>query len=67
MSNEQLMELLLERLEKIEEKLDSHLERVSKLEKDVEWLRGHLTIATSIFLGILGFLGVALYNLLFGE
>lgn len=62
-----IMDDIKERLGRIEEKLDAHLDRVTRVEKDVEWLRGHLTIATSIFLGVIGFLGVALYNMIIGE
>jgi hypothetical protein len=60
------MDKIDQRLQRIEDKLDSHLERVTKVEKDIEWLRGHLSIATSMVLGIISFLGVVLYNFLFG-
>lgn len=53
------------RLERIELKLDDHLERVSKLEVGLETVRGFVNYGVAIFLGIIGFLGIALYNLLF--
>jgi hypothetical protein len=53
------------RLERIEAKLDDHLERVARNEQDISWLRGHLKIATSLVLAVISFLGVTLFNLLF--
>lgn len=50
------------RLDRIEAKLDNHLERVSGLEKDVSWLRGHARIATTVFLAALGGLGTYLLH-----
>lgn len=53
------------RLERIEVKLDDHLERVSKLEVGLENVRGFVNYGIAIFLGVISFLGIALYNLLF--
>lgn len=51
-------------LDRIETKLDGHLERVSKLEQDVNWLRGHLQVATAIVISVIGFLGTFLWKLI---
>lgn len=45
------------RLERIEDKLDNHLQRVSKAEQDIEWMRGGMKLAVITFLGILGGIG----------
>ena len=60
-----VLEALAARLDRIEAKLDDHLERVSKAEKDIEWLRGHLRISTAVFLAVVGGLGTLLLNTLF--
>lgn len=48
------------RLERIEQKLDDHLQRVSIVERDVEWIRGHLKISLTAALAVIGFLGTYL-------
>lgn len=53
------------RLERIEDKLDNHLGRVSQLEARVESLKGSIRVGVAIFLSAIGFLGTALWNLLF--
>lgn len=62
---EQRLEAVDTRLERIEGKLDSHLDRVSRLESDVSWLRGYSRIATTVFLAVIGALGTVLLNLVF--
>ena len=48
------------KLESIEDKLDDHLERLSKAENSIEWLKMHLkgmtTIGLTIILSLLGYL-----------
>lgn len=53
------------RLDRIETKLDDHLQRVTKAESTIEWLRGHARISTTIFLAVIGALGAVLLNILF--
>jgi hypothetical protein len=53
------------RLERIEIKLDDHLQRVSKAETDISWLRGHVQIATTVFISTVGFLLAALWKYIF--
>lgn len=51
-----------EKLDKIETKLDAHLERISSAEASIEWIRGHITIGITIiipaFLATVGWLAV---------
>lgn len=54
------------RLDRIESKLDDHLQRVTKAESAIEWLRGHARISTTVFLAVIGALGTVLLNQLFG-
>lgn len=41
-------------LGRIEDKLDSHLERISKAEEAVEWLKGHVKLVTALGLALAG-------------
>lgn len=52
------------RLERIEGKLDDHLQRVTKAESDIGWLRGYARISITVFLGVIGALGAVLLNML---
>lgn len=55
------------RLERIEEKLDDHLERVSHAERDISWLRGHARIVTASALSVFGFLALYVAGLLLNK
>lgn len=52
------------RLDKIEDKLDNHLERIAKAEESIKSISGHLNIAAGLFVS--AFIGTisALYNLI---
>lgn len=52
------------RFERVEAKLDNHLERLSKAEASIEWLRGNVKIVTTIILATAGFFAVAFFNYL---
>lgn len=54
-------------LDIVDVKLDDHLQRVSKAESAIEWLRGHARISTTVFLAVIGALGTILLNQLFGS
>lgn len=54
-------------LGKMDEKLDNHLERIAVSEIKIASLQGHAKIAVSIFLAIVGFLGTALFNQVWGK
>jgi hypothetical protein len=51
------------RLDRIEGKLDSHLDRISKSEEAIVWLKGHVRLATVIGLAALGALAGAFFGL----
>jgi hypothetical protein len=48
-------------LVRIEQKLDNHLSRISRIEESMIWLKGHVNIVTLAFLTTLG--GVVTYIL----
>lgn len=52
------------RLDKLEGKLDNHLERISKAEVSIDWLRGHVKISTTFVLSALTGLALAVYQLI---
>ena len=41
-------------LSRIENKLDSHLERISRAEESIVWLKGHVKLVTALGLAIAG-------------
>lgn len=54
------------RLDRVEYKLDSHLERLSKAEASIEWLRGHAKIVTTVILTVAGFIATLYFTNLKG-
>jgi Holliday junction resolvasome RuvABC endonuclease subunit len=62
MDTEQLKAHVDSRFDRLETKIDSHLERLSKAEVAIEFIRGHLKISTAIALGIAGALGTWWFN-----
>jgi tetrahydromethanopterin S-methyltransferase subunit G len=50
------------KLDKIETKLDNHLERLSKAETSLEFVRGHLKISTAIFISVVGVIAVSYWD-----
>lgn len=50
------------RLERVELKLDDHLQRLSTAEASIEWLRGHVKVFTTIILAAAGFLASLYFN-----
>ena len=58
------MEELFKRLDRIEEKLDTAIERTIKAEADVSWLRGHVRLAGSALLALITGLTAALWQLM---
>lgn len=71
MDHQQLKSHLDERFDRLESKLDihdekftNHLERLSKAEETIIWLKGHVKIVTAIGISIAGFIAAALFNLI---
>ncbi len=52
------------RLDKIEDKLDNHVERIAKAETSIQSINGHLNIAVGLFVSVFLGLITSLYNLL---
>lgn len=46
------------KLDTIDVKLDDHLERISKTEADIHWLKGHVKIVTTLVITL--FVGLVL-------
>jgi len=53
---------LEDKLDVHDEKLTNHLERLSKAEEAIQWLRGHVKIVTTIGISVAGFLLTTLWN-----
>lgn len=64
MDMELLRTHLDQRLDKLEDKLDTHLERIARSEEAISWLKGHVKIVTTIVLAGFGFVATALYNII---
>jgi archaellum component FlaC len=52
------------KFERVEAKLDNHLDRLSRAEASIEWLRGHSKIVTIIVLSVAGYLATMFINTL---
>jgi hypothetical protein len=52
------------RFDRMENKVDSHLERISKAEASIEWIKGHIKIGTSLLLTALAGMAATIYNYL---
>lgn len=55
------------KIEKADAKLDNHLERISKAETDISWLRGHAKLTVTLILTALSGLTLAAYQLITGK
>lgn len=69
MSPEQLREHIDTRLDKLEDKLDAHLERISatenrlsKSETDIHWIRGSIKIGVTLLLAALSGLAAIVFG-----
>jgi hypothetical protein len=47
-------ERLHARFDKLEDKIDGHLERLTRAEEAILWIRGHLNTSTAVFLAVVG-------------
>ena len=55
MKLEDLDSKIQDRFDRVEDKLDSHLDRIAKNEAGLEWIKGHLKISlTFLFAGLGG-------------
>jgi len=60
MNHNDLKEHLDKRFDRIENKIDNHLERISKAEESLIWMKGHLKVATT-FIVTLASAAIAAY------
>lgn len=54
------------RFDRLESKVDSHLERIAQTEVEVSWLKGHVKLATTIFIAVSGAIAAGLAKVLWG-
>lgn len=54
------------RLNKLETKIDNHIERISRTEESVAWLKGHAKVVTTLIMAALTWMAGALYTYLKG-
>jgi archaellum component FlaC len=50
------------RFDSLEGKLDNHLDRISRNEEAINWLKGHVRIVTTVVVTVIGFLLVQLWT-----
>lgn len=67
METQELAQHIDKRLDKIEAKLDNHLDRLSKNEAEISSVRGSIRIVITILIAAGGFVITSLYNLLTGK
>ena len=63
MNHEQLEQNIAKRLDKIEEKLDKHLEIVATNKADIAWLRGSTRLISTFIFSLAGGVILALFKL----
>lgn len=54
MKLEDLRDHIDNRMDKFDNKLDNHLERLSKTEEAISWLKGHVKVSTTILITFIG-------------
>jgi len=50
------------RFDRLEDKVDNHLERISKAESSIEWIRGQVNLITALVLAVAGFFATAYFQ-----
>lgn len=63
MKIEDLRDHMDNRFDRFDEKLDDHLERLSRAEVAIEFIKGHLKVSTAFALSVLGGVVVAYIRL----
>lgn len=63
MDHEELAERLEARLDKIEAKLDRHIQVTTENEVDLRWVKGSIKLALSMIVGLVGAMVTALIEL----
>lgn len=63
MELDKLKEHVDARLDRIESKLDNHLERLSAAETSIEWMKGHIKTVVSLGIALIGVVATTLFNM----
>jgi hypothetical protein len=56
------LDRLEDKQDNLADKMDGHLERISKAEESIEWIRGHLRIGTSLVIAAITGMAGAIYH-----
>ena len=52
------------KLDRMEQKLDNHLDRISKSEEAIVWIKGHIRIVVMLGMSAIGALASAIWKLI---
>ena len=63
MDHSELAVRLEKRLDKIEEKLDKHLELVAQHKVELEWTKGYIRVSIALFTTLIGGTAASLFRL----
>ena len=61
------LDSLEDRLQRIEEKQDTHVDRISASETSIKWIQGYIKLGTSILLATLTGLASIVYSIVVGK
>lgn len=62
MDHEELARRIEARLDKIEEKLDKHIQLTTENEVDLRWVKGSIKLALSAIIGIIGSMAAIVFE-----
>lgn len=63
MNHQELAARLERRLDKIEQKLDKHLETTTTHESDLKWVKGYIKFSLTSLIALVGAVSTALFKL----
>ena len=63
LTHDQLADKLEARLDKIEDKLDKHLEIASTNKADIAWTKGYIRVSLALFTTLIGGVATSLFRL----
>lgn len=59
---DKLREHMDARFDRVEEKVDNHMGRLSRTEADITWLKGHVQWVITILVAVAGFFATAFFS-----